>query len=261
MTTSLIYHYTTFAGFKGIIEGRALWASDIRYLNDFSEVIQGKELLRQLTEMLPELIPSHAKLDEIAANIEQLVDLETTCFATCFCQHPDLLSQWRGYTEGNTGLAIGFDAQLLKTTVDLPILRVIYDEASVIQAMERAIRVFAQKVSISLESGARIDDLMQELFLIIVTSKNPSFREEAEFRLIADVEKTKIWPVRYRTKGSLMVPYLSIDIAASWPRLIQEIWVGPSSYGDASWKSVREFIDYHGLDLVTLHKSASPYRT
>ena len=29
-------------------------------------------------------------------------------YAFCFCKHPDLLSQWRGYSAGG-GYAIGFD--------------------------------------------------------------------------------------------------------------------------------------------------------
>jgi hypothetical protein len=33
----LLYHYTSDAGFRGIIESDRIWATDIRFLNDYTE--------------------------------------------------------------------------------------------------------------------------------------------------------------------------------------------------------------------------------
>jgi hypothetical protein len=48
----LIYHYTTLAGFQGIVRDRAIWASDVRTMNDRSEIAYGLGVIRRSVERL-----------------------------------------------------------------------------------------------------------------------------------------------------------------------------------------------------------------
>jgi len=45
-----VYHYTTVAAFKSIIDSQELWLTDYAYLNDSSEVRHGLELAREVFE-------------------------------------------------------------------------------------------------------------------------------------------------------------------------------------------------------------------
>src|ERR1035441_5092669 len=44
---SLVYHYTAAEGLKGIIENRCIWATNVNFLNDFSEYQYGVEVVRE----------------------------------------------------------------------------------------------------------------------------------------------------------------------------------------------------------------------
>ncbi len=48
----LLYHYTDSSGLQGILGGRSLWAIDIRYLNDETEVKYSRDLLESVAECL-----------------------------------------------------------------------------------------------------------------------------------------------------------------------------------------------------------------
>ncbi len=41
-----LWHYTTAEGLKGILSSQTLWVTDYRYLNDSSEFIYSKQIIR-----------------------------------------------------------------------------------------------------------------------------------------------------------------------------------------------------------------------
>ncbi len=141
-----LYHYTTAAGLKGIVESQQLRATNIAYLNDSEEHTGFFD--RRLPYLLEEPVRSVAEKmasteqgqNQIEANgglehviqqdIQNLVDTFRTVtlklnkpYITAFCgvpkQSPDdgLLSQWRGYgTDG--GYAIVFETDELQRLLD-----------------------------------------------------------------------------------------------------------------------------------------------
>ncbi|WP_157071248.1 DUF2971 domain-containing protein, partial [Alicyclobacillus acidiphilus] len=114
----MLYHYTNLDGFKGIIEGKSFWASDIRFLNDSTEFIHGRDLCLECVESLCRDNPGSDGL----TFLEGLRDLLTASpllwgdiddspyyiFVVSFCEDGDLLSQWRGYSRGQQGVSLGF---------------------------------------------------------------------------------------------------------------------------------------------------------
>src|ERR1700730_18258372 len=46
-STRTIFHYTSQAGLLGIVDRRALWVSDLRYLNDSTEFAYAVEFVRE----------------------------------------------------------------------------------------------------------------------------------------------------------------------------------------------------------------------
>jgi len=245
MAIEPIFHYTNFEGFKGIIETKSIWASDVRYLNDYMEVENGKRWIRHLIKIFYDEFGRFRGSTELLRALTQFVDQETTCFAACFCQHPDQLSQWRGYGQSRPGIAVGFDPSRLTTTTGLPLLSVNYDDDAGIRAIEQAVRRIVGHLktkSTRTQVQQRIEGLLEELFFQMVTLKNSSFREEMEFRLVAKIENSAVWPVSYRIKGPVFIPYFTLDLSKDWENIVREIWIGPDTLGDITWHSIREFI-------------------
>ena len=79
----IIYHYTSFKNLFNILEGDSFWASRSRFSNDATEdQVLGEEWIKK----------------------EQYYGDN---FIICFCNHGDILSQWRGYCPQG-GVSIGF---------------------------------------------------------------------------------------------------------------------------------------------------------
>lgn len=147
-----LFHYTNFAGLKGILQTQSLWATHYRYLNDASELqLMRSELAERLYPFIREKVQhvfvnaSFSKKNEMraAGGVPTIAKSEAERFTeafyatafeeegnrggiavpyiTSFCSHSDdhpyeqrngLLSQWRAYGEED-GFALVFNTKKL----------------------------------------------------------------------------------------------------------------------------------------------------
>jgi hypothetical protein len=140
-----LYHYTNAAGLLGILKpsfssweddntnlvpqltkAAQLRASDVRYMNDSQELKFGA---RYFAPRLAQAATDESLPDDTRRACEGLAafflkadvfDWALRCFAACFCDNGDLLSQWRGYARGagGGGYAIGFNREALAFGLD-----------------------------------------------------------------------------------------------------------------------------------------------
>jgi hypothetical protein len=116
----ILYHYTSFSGFKGIVEEGAIWATDIRFLNDTKEFNYGIDLVKRF------VVESALGIGQFLASsiIDQALQsdlLAGKTFQTCvasFSEKSDLLSQWRGYCPEGRGVCVGFRSDLFHNYVN-----------------------------------------------------------------------------------------------------------------------------------------------
>jgi hypothetical protein len=202
---SRLYHYTTLSGLLGITASHSLWASDVRYMNDASELSYAAELVSDVvTETLSEvdnevLRPVLPDRPDFANAFEYGV----RPFVACFCEDEDLLSQWRGYRASETGYSLGMDLAALVAFEDLPpntyLRKVVYDSAQQRNAVRDVVEVWLQRAASLLEPerGLRAEHLfpypaiwaLQEaLTEHHLCFKHPAFAEEREWRLIKLVD-------------------------------------------------------------------------
>jgi len=137
-----LYHYTTWEGLKGILQTQSLWATNYKFLNDFSELVLFRDRLIAL--IYPVVLEGYKKLIAHRPTIkgkileqggieynahhdaEVMVDsqyraLGNEVYILSFCGEPEnqriaengLLSQWRGYGTGG-GAALIFDTEQLE---------------------------------------------------------------------------------------------------------------------------------------------------
>jgi hypothetical protein len=154
----VLYHYTSQAGFLGIVASDSIWATDIYALNDWTEFrhIFNPASMQVLVEVfksgLPDDIDTNAKqmfIERVLAerNYPTLLDIikadpprgeRKGVFVCSFTALGDLLGQWRGYSHSSQGFSLGFDSTLLKKqlqsvhTLDTPVelAECVYDGAT-----------------------------------------------------------------------------------------------------------------------------------
>jgi DUF2971 family protein len=107
----VLYHYTSWSGFEGIVGRQRLWATDFRTTNDPAEITSADSSVLEVAQALRrKVFGARARL--LTAFISSF---ERTRAATmivpylvCFSQARDKPSQWRKYAAEGTGVCIGF---------------------------------------------------------------------------------------------------------------------------------------------------------
>lgn len=278
----MLYHYTAAAGLQGILESRAIWATDVHYLNDYTELVDSRDLFLEIMRSLAEkpLGGDRLMAAQFADRIErdQWPDLRAWPpgpFVSCFCSSGDLLSQWRGYGKG--GYALGFHRASLdappsiwpadsegspdrtKLPTEVGLVRVEYatDAQEVIlrRAAEAIIRPDDRFVGTGRSS---------RLASMVASSiKRDAFEEEHEWRFIVTSMGTHDEKFRISPSG-MLVPYVTVplDLKTS----LVSVTVGPSDGQDRvrldqRVVAVERLLRKHGLsDSVDVIPSRVPFR-
>ena len=257
----IVYHYTTAAGFLGIIQSGKLWASDIFYLNDSAEVMYAR---RAIETFIKRRFPDgdvHIGLQDYKTVRELLLGgpaawgTAADAFVACFSADSDSLSQWRGYGAGTNGFALGFDRRLLSTssqqegTTDASVAmpsptlhRVLYSETEQQRKLDTVYDEAVRDKGIdftSLPDTLAPDDEANLLYLTAsmafaaVSLKSEAFTEEREWRLVTFATRSlprRNW--RFRVTGLGLTPYIELPVldADSLAGSLREVRVGPTGY-------------------------------
>lgn len=103
-----------------------------------------------------------------------------------------------------------------------------------------------------------LGDILQ-LFAII---KNPSFKEEREWRLISKYyDKYTVPDVKFREGASMLVPYTEIKIGGkkSGQPIFERVYLGPSQNINLSMSALSSFLSNKGTCNEVVY-SGIPYR-
>lgn len=200
-----LYHYTTVDGMVGIITSGALWASDVRFMNDSSELRYAASLIESVIgEVFNEV--AGGELSEALPNRDGFAngfEFGARPFIACFCEKADLLSQWRAYGIGQAPVSLGLDLHFLALSKSLPpntfLRKVVYDETTQRKTVRAVVETWLSTIEsiTGAEGGPSLGDvlpypgiwaLQQALAEHHLSYKHPSFEEEQEWRLIKLVD-------------------------------------------------------------------------
>ena len=281
--TGFLYHYTTVAAFKQIIESQELWLSDYAYLNDSSEIQHGLALAEGIAGSLLSSVSATSRAllsDLLTISIEER---PRTCVA-CFSYERDSLTQWKGYGERTFGVAFGVDSDVLERAVGATarFVPVVYDNAVKRDLLASLIHDWATLLDRDLaERDADREKyallIRLNFFELLATLKDESFADEREVRMIYQEHARAfsslgydLAPKRFRTVGSLIMPFTSTrDLAALrhaehsiLPQSgisITDVVVGPHPLKNLAVSGIREFLIAHGYE-VDVEPSRVPFR-
>jgi len=150
-TPRTLFHYTTPAGFLGILESQKVWATDARFLNDSTELVYAEEVISSVLSADWDHYRGEAVRTLLSRGQHALDGADpfvTGVHVVCFCEQGDLLSQWRGYG-GQGGYALGFIGPLLTYMSPQPVAlrKVIYDRSEQEALIANLVQPFCEYLS------------------------------------------------------------------------------------------------------------------
>jgi len=124
------FHYTTYSGLLGILNTEKLWATNIDYLNDYTEFVNALDIAKSQI-MLRINSKSCSRQTTLLEDLMQGVDSirSLNIFVASFAEQGDLLSLWRSYA-GGSGVSIAFRYDELREIASLHqfhVVKCIYD--------------------------------------------------------------------------------------------------------------------------------------
>jgi hypothetical protein len=244
----------------------------IQYMNDATEFGLALRLARQyLGGMLDSTSHSaeRAACAQLQASLRGLEDINI--FVVCFCEKPDLLSQWRGYAGAGHGYSIGFDVASLLGGIErhgFILGPCIYDREVQQRIVDEAIAHCVQS-DLMFPSQRRWGfhgPLADILFRCGVFFKDSSFEEEKEWRLVSPTIFYHDSRLQFRPRNSMITPYYGLPITSDGgPLPIQYVVVGPCPHMELAASAATSLLMRHGL-TGPLHgqrvaiESAIPFR-
>ena len=319
MTTDdddLLFHYTDAGGLLGILtpahidkswqheidltRSLTLRASDVRYLNDATEIRYGAEIVVKIlrekckqTGMSATKARAMTQLADELANDAIEIDWGThrshlSVHAACFTESGDLLSQWQGYGDDGGGYAIGVTRQALEHAhMTLPnnsllkaaqLVRVVYGDGDATHRLVGGLLDGLLHGGDALDRDGELTDIAREKTLLTAAQvKNPAFKSESEWRLISHT--SGYWFNEFRANSMGLVPYVNyvinpiplttplkpIDLEfedgpAPRPNTIGKIVVGPGGDRTLRIDAVRRLLLRYGHNPDVVVSSDVPYR-
>lgn len=267
-----LYYYTTTETLRFILEKGDIFATNIRYMNDSEEYINGVNELWKLIQNQTLVEKWLKKQKRNNLTYEKLKSLFTKeilddnerdaeFYSISFCQENDLLSQWAIYArESGVSIKMNFERDsycfstksIEETEKDAQARwktwpqEVFYFTHEVMQKDSQEYEDCAYNIldRLSQQGGEDFEDNINEIWKYISTYiKRYDFHQEAESRLIFQPRKSTYQPqIQYRCDRKVLKPYLDICCESGWP--IWEIMIGPGFNQKVVYDSVIHFLNH-----------------
>ncbi len=290
----ILYHYTSFDGFLGILHRKAIWASSIMHLNDALEITFSLERFLQRAQKMattPATDEQRLFLQGLGNFLRERLAVENpayqraqavNCYVSSFCRKGDRLSQWRAYCPSGGGVCVGFNSQKVREVAEhqgFGLGRCRYTEADQDPLIDDVIASLLTHLksgvsSVGLDQAARTEFAgalggktlgfyyaSGPLYDLAALLKHPGFLEEEEWRLSSRGWRPK-QEMHYRATSTTIVPYVEVALSLDGsPIPIDEVIVGPGPLKNLTRVTVQDLLGVYGLDArLATRESEIEYR-
>ena len=241
-TGDVLYHYTDYLAFNGIIRDRELRVNNVRNMNDAAEMqlfmkgIFGAVEQRLEDEQADEKL---GKLRELAKELSKKY-FEHAAYAACFSTYRDDASQWERYANRGKGVCLGFDREVLErmTGGALSLQKVYYEDDVKAHPLVRKLYDLTMSEEVFTEDNPALKAALTDCWRNSASFKHPSFSSEHEVRLVLMPLRAENFTVkaRYHVTRERIKKYYPLDLGAmcrdagtDLEELITEIIIGPES--------------------------------
>lgn len=263
----LVWHYTNASGLLGMVEGKQLWATHYRFMND---KLEGAVLERAVWKLLENgdlngldlslIREMYRTFDGVPKFLMSNVP-DGNRFLICGAESGDELTLWRNYAREEVSFAVGLDRQSALGVIPpkkgshvnvnvLPWRNVDYQPVS-----STLPESHLSRISSALDQddvSAQIRDVSSALIEIFCLAKSKAFKDEREVRVVCLADNTRLW--RFRSGPFGITPYIALGSAKSWgessggkdPLPIREIRLS-SNATDADILALNALLEVNGF--------------
>ena len=280
-----IYHYTTEAGLRSILESGKLWFTDIHCLNDPSEFRHGIDValtaLKQRAARTTEGSVEGKFTSYFDHALRQNPENIANFLVCCFSDTSENLGQWRAYGDDGQGYALGFETAALQTAFlesnpgngSFSAFPIVYDDQKLEEQINRLLDLAFLIIGAAKEKGAELErDWLQNLSVRLASFcchmslyfKHPAYKNEREYRFLQTfVSDEEIPGIQRRYRPNLLVKYREFDWKALAQGSVKVVVGGPSLDGAVGQKFFddcrRAFLP--PPYIVSFSRSKIPYRS
>jgi hypothetical protein len=265
----LAYHYTDASGLFGVLSNGELWATDLRFLNDESELHYGIGLADLVLNKKATSVENDERRRRLVEFLRRTLSLigvgprASARYAVSLARSGDLIGQWRGYGGFGRGYALGFDLISIQSLHGVECREVIYQSTVAQEKINSIVDTYLHDAMKVAETDGRRGSIArqaaQDVVAVALFTKHPAFEDEREIRLLVDATQPK-----HRVRGDEVVPYVPVALphvgnGGIVPSL-REILLGPLTSA-RSEVGLREFlisIGYGDKD-VSITRSEIPF--
>ena len=269
----MLYHYTDYVAFDGIIRCGELRLNNILNMNDASEM---RLFMHGICKAVVDRLNVEGEFEK-AQQIETFFQKELakefhySAYAACFSKYRDDAAQWERYANYGQGVCIAFHEKLLqKMTGGAVSLQEVYYQEDMREhrLVNQICDIFRDEKDFDKGLPA-LKAAMNEAWIQSAAFKHPSFSSEKEVRLVVSPSITNDFLVepKYHAYVDRIKKYYPLDLNKMCGKLnmhlsdlIGEIIIGPTS--PQSLPILEDFIDDCGLNVLKerTHLSSCPLR-
>jgi len=268
----VLYHYTLPEAALAIIERGVLRASNVRFMNDPSEIRYASEVVAGVVrEFQPGLSETASRLLGHVANIVERTIEKVDFYVASLSAEGDLLGQWRAYCLSGRGFSLGYrGAPLTRLNNDVALLRVTYDRKEQEAAARDILNIYLPSFAAAVDSGDRERGVAAgaalgvPLTLLLLSFKHHAYEEEREFRLVRfAINSIPLGAVQFRATASMLVPFIEFNLADHQGNTndkapLADIVIGPSLDSSRAEKTLKMLLAKCGYS-ASIRGSTVPF--
>lgn len=277
---SKFYHYTTLEGLLGIIRERGIWLSDAAYLNDSHEIMDGQKYIRERISQYLSNETDHNIRFLLKSCEGHFCDVSTVRFyIASFSRSPNLLEQWRAYSNNGSGVCIevDFNRSDSLSPFNKPescyFINCVYKQEIKEAIIDDIVKNYCKRYASKKITRADEDcisyvlSLLSLLNFISIVCKDNVYSSENESRLVVFGNRClDFGGLNYRVRNNRIVPYCCTgrdtklkDNNILLP--ISEIMIGPVQKNNLILQAgIKDLLTNYRYDNVKVATSGIPYR-
>ncbi|MFT0137247.1 DUF2971 domain-containing protein [Alcanivoracaceae bacterium MT1] len=271
-----LYHYCSIDSFFNILRTKNIRLTDTLGMNDSREGRWADLIINPLISN-----------EELFSSVEQGREFlnayhlsKPSPFIFCFSEHPDILSQWRAYSNDGTGVCIGFSSNFFppsnpfaptnaapKKNTRLEQVLYVPEDTHLIKELLKKFKIWEESQEVPPPTPHGFLGMYAASLSAVI--KNPAFYEEKEWRLIHSPILMRDDQNRHRpigtdlnieqyVSGNKIRTYFEYPIAKDGTHAISEIWLGPKC--ELTLYELSLFFSLNNYGDIPVKRSKATYR-
>ncbi|MCQ8848978.1 DUF2971 domain-containing protein [Alteromonas stellipolaris] len=254
--SDFIYQYTDINAVQSIVKSNRVRATHFKFLNDYSEVLHGIDLI--LEKVIFDKKLNNELKESIKIDVYSAVD-KYDIYVASFTNAGDRLSMWRGYG----GYALQFNKSLITLGITIEgtfrsnsVLPCFYtndfNEINLLHSYPEIIYNYDK-----FYCNGRKDWFSLSVISSAVSIKNKGFYEEEEHRALIVLGSEDKAVIHHRVSNNISIPFVELILPES---SVTGVVIGPNQDKDRAVIGLNSYLKANELEHIKLYGSEITFR-